>query len=66
MSEPVRCFFEPLACTLVAVDSKGQCQPYFLNLYKTKQLKGKLFQLELAQPAQLDPSNPDLAASMSG
>ena len=43
MSEPVRCFFEPLACTLVAVDSKVQCQPYFLNLYKTKQLKGKLF-----------------------
>ena len=48
MSEPVRIFFEPLACTLVAIDSKGQCQPHFLNLYKTKQLKGKLFQLELA------------------
>ena len=43
MSEPVRVFFEPPACTLVAIDSKGQCQPYFLNLFKTKQLKGKLF-----------------------
>lgn len=50
MIEPVRIFFEPLACTLVAIDSKGQCQPYFLNLYKTKQLKSKAFNLELAQP----------------
>ena len=65
MVEPVRCFFEPLACTLVAVDSKGQCQPYFLNLYKSKQLKGKLFQLELAQPAQADTQNSDLAASIA-
>ena len=51
MIEPVRIFFEPLACTLVAIDAKGQCQPYFLNLFKSKQLKGKVFQLELAQPA---------------
>ena len=43
MIEPVRIFFEPLACTLVAIDAKGQCQPYFLNLFKSKQLKGKVF-----------------------
>ena len=66
LTEPVRIFFEPLACTLVAIDSKGSCQPYFLNLYKTKQLKGKLFQLELAQPAtggDSVASSQDLSAS---
>ena len=37
MQDPLmQVYYEPMANILVFADSKGQCQPYFLNLYKTK------------------------------
>lgn len=47
MQDPLmQVYYEPMANTMIFADSKGQCQPYFLNLYKTKQHKGKVFTLE--------------------
>jgi hypothetical protein len=37
-----------MAGTIVYIDSKGQCQTFFLNIYKQKNHKGKLFNLDLS------------------
>ena len=37
-----------MASTIVYIDSKGQCQTFFLNQYKQKNHKGKLFNLDLS------------------
>lgn len=47
VSDPLmQVYFEPMANLVVIIDSKGQCSPFFLNLYKQKQHRGKIFQLE--------------------
>ena len=36
-SDPLmQVYYEPMANLVVAVDSKGQCFPFFFNLYKQK------------------------------
>jgi hypothetical protein len=53
-----------MASTLVYIDSKGQCQTFFLNQYKTKNLKGKLFNLDLSYQTALSVStNPNASQS---
>lgn len=47
-------YYEPMANLVVAADSKGQCFPFFLNLYKQKQHRGKIFQLETPEDAAQD------------
>jgi hypothetical protein len=42
----IQVYYDPMANLVVVADSKGQCSPFFLNLYKQKQHRGKLFQLE--------------------
>ncbi|CDW82519.1 UNKNOWN [Stylonychia lemnae] len=49
-TEPIF-YYEPTASVVVVVDNKGQCSPYFLNLYEQKQHKGKTFQIDISQPA---------------
>ena len=39
-------FYEPTTSVVVVVDSKANCQPYFLNLFEAKAQKGKSFQLD--------------------
>lgn len=41
--------FDPLCNTLVSIDQFGRCMPVFFNLYKQKQHKGKMFQLDGSQ-----------------
>jgi hypothetical protein len=37
MSDPLmQVYYEPMANLVVVADSKGQCNPFFLNLYKQK------------------------------
>lgn len=44
ISDPLmQVYYEPMANLVVVTDSKGQCSPFFLNLYKQKQHRGKLF-----------------------
>ena len=45
-------FFDPLCLTLISLDDYGKCTPLFLNLFKTKQHKGKQFSLEAGIPGQ--------------
>ena len=47
-------YYEPMANLVVVADSKGQCFPFFLNLYKQKQHRGKIFQLETPEDAAQD------------
>jgi hypothetical protein len=47
VSDPLmQVHYEPLANLVVITDSKGLCSPFFLNLYKQKQHRGKIFQLD--------------------
>jgi len=39
-------YMEPIANFVVVVDHKGFCSPFFLNLFKHKQHRGKAFQLD--------------------
>eukprot|EP00347_Sterkiella_histriomuscorum_P024036 403332528 len=41
-------YYEPTASVVVVVDNRGQCYPYFLNLWDNKAAKGKLFQLDVS------------------
>jgi len=50
VTDNITMFIEPLANLIVLVDSKGQCQTYFLNQYKNKNHKGKLFNLDSSLP----------------
>jgi hypothetical protein len=44
ISDPLmQVYYEPMANLVVVTDSKGKCSPFFLNLYKQKQHRGKLF-----------------------
>lgn len=37
ISDPLmQVYYEPMANLVVVADSKGQCNPFFLNLYKQK------------------------------
>ena len=43
-SDPyMQIYFEPMANVVMVTDSKGVCSPFFLNLYKQKQHRGKPF-----------------------
>jgi hypothetical protein len=60
-------YVEQMANTVVYVDSKGQCQTFFLNLHKHKNHKGKLFNLDLSYQSSLSVStNPNASDSLVG
>lgn len=49
---------DQMANTIVYIDSKGQCQTFFLNQHKAKNFKGKLFNLDLSYQTALSVSQP--------
>lgn len=65
LTEPCEVYVEQMASTVVYIDSKGQCQTYFLNQHKHKNHKGKLFNLDLSYQSALSlATNPN--ESMTG
>lgn len=53
-------FYDCMTATIVLSDSKGLCQPYFLNLYKGKTLKGKAFQMDIGSVPSAEVSESQL------
>lgn len=47
-------YYEPMANLVVVADNKGACSPFFLNLYKQKQHRGKVFNLETSPEGGAD------------
>eukprot|EP00347_Sterkiella_histriomuscorum_P007368 403349210 len=52
--------YEPMSNVVLICDNKGSCHPFFLNLYKTKQSKGKPIQLDIGSTPLEQPINDNI------